>query len=656
MPELKSPKNQKRNILFILFSVLAVLLVMISQLLLYSYPMDPSSFIPWSLFLGTAGVAFFLWSRARRAKSHETSKTRRWRIPPSLPLIAAAVLLTVMTSVVMVLFQQFSRTNFIPVLTLWLGAAGCYLSAFLPSLRTPNRSDVRAWIHDHWKECAGMGLITAAAAAMRFYQLGNIPRVINGDEGWIGKIAETTTALPYANPFSLWENFGALYLQGINWAFKFFGTNPFALRLLPAVAGTLAVPALYLLARQIAGKRAAFIAAIMLAISHTHINFSRTAGVGYIQDTWLVPLELYLFLSGLEKRKLWRTALAGIILGMHFSIYLTPQIFVAVLLVFSILVAIFYRRKYPGIIRAMLPLWGGLAVMILPEAVFAASHPNEFFARLNTDGTFQSGWLAKQMAETGQNVIQVLGGRVLHTFLSLIYYPSIDFYGSLIPVLSLFSSILFLIGLGISLWKTRTIDFLLLNGYFWGGIVAIGIFSIPESADTYRVLMILPAAMLMASVGLDEILESFGWGWNRRKIAYAAATTFLLANLLVFNQWVYFVDFAGQCRYGGDMQTRFASYLGNYMKTLPRETTVYLLSDDIYSYGTHASADFLSDQKTVINFPGPVDTIPFGSNDVIIASPNRLTELAAWAHDRTGGNLVYIYDCDNPILSWYRVP
>jgi 4-amino-4-deoxy-L-arabinose transferase-like glycosyltransferase len=656
MPNSKSPKNRKNHLLFLLISAAAVLLVMAGQLLLYSYPMDPSSFIPWAMVLGAAGVTLFLWNRARNPFPFDDRKTARSRIPGSLLLIAAAVVLTVTATVTMVLFQRFGRTNFLPVLTLWLGAGGCYLAAFVPSLGPVRQADIRAWFDDHWKECLGIGLITAAAAVMRFYQLGNIPRVINGDEGWIGKIAETTTALPYANPFALWENFGGLYLQTINWAFKFFGTNPFALRLLPAVAGTLAVPALYLLARQIAGKRAAFIAAFLLAASHTHINFSRTVGVGYIQDTWLVPLELYLFLSGLEKNKLWRTALAGVILGIHFSIYLTPQIFTGALLIFTILVALFYRRKYPGVIRAMLPLWGGLAVMILPEAVFALSHPNEFFTRLNVDGSFQSGWLVKQMAATGQNAVQVLGGRVLHAFLSLIYYPAIDFYGSLIPVLSLFSSILFLIGLGLSLSKTRKIGFLLLNGYFWAGIVAIGVFSIPETADTYRVLMILPAAMLMAGIGLDEILESFGLGWDRRKAAYAAAAAFLLANLFVFNQWAYFVDFAGQCRYGGDLQTRFASYAGKYLKTVPREITVYLLSDDVYSYGTHASSDFLSDQKTVINFPGPVDTIPFGSEDIIIATPNRLAELAAWAHDRPVGKLVYIYDCDKPILSYYRVP
>jgi hypothetical protein len=69
------------------------------------------------------------------------------------------------------------------------------------------------------------------------------------------------------------------------------------------------------------------------------------------------------------------------------------------------------------------------------------------------------------MASTGQSAFQVLGGRVIHAFMSLIYYPTIDFYGSPVPMLTLFSAAMFLLGLGISLWRTRAPGYLLLNGF-----------------------------------------------------------------------------------------------------------------------------------------------------------------------------------------------
>jgi 4-amino-4-deoxy-L-arabinose transferase-like glycosyltransferase len=554
----------------------------------------------------------------------------------------------------MLAFLQFDRQNYLPVLTIWFGAAACYLMAF--DLTLPSRAGAQAWLKIHWKELFAIGLITVAAAVLRFYKLGDIPRVINGDEGWIGNIALTTVRLPYANPFSIWENIGGLYLQAINWMLLFFGTNPFSLRLLPAIAGTLAIPALYLLARQIAGRRIALIAAILLAFSHTHLNFSRTVGVGYIQDTWLVPLELFLVLSGLQKRSPLRMAAAGVLLGIHFSIYLTPQIFAGMLVVFFGLVLIFYRRQIAGAWHLIWPFTGGLVVMMLPEAVYAVTHTNEFFTRLNNDGVFQSGWLAQQMASTGQSAEQILGGRVLHAFLSLIYYPAISFYGSMIPVLSLFTATLFLIGLVIVLLRTRALPYLLLNGYFWAGILAIWLFAIPETADSYRIIMILPAALLMAAIGLDSILEALGVPSTQKRFAYAGITGFLLLNLLVFNSWTYFVDFAGKCRYGGDPQTRFASYLGKYMAVQPGMETVYLLSNDTYRYGTHASTDFLSGAKPVINVPEGVDTIPAVSGDVILANPDRTAELQTYAHDHPGGTLLPVYDCQNLILLSYQLP
>ena len=635
-----------------ILAVISLFLLLTAQLMLYSYPMQAGPYMPWALRLILIGVAFFLLSMVLKP-SPSAGKVFR-RVPRRALWITAAVILSVLTVVMMVVFQKFDRQNYLPVLTVWFGAAGSYLIAFAGAL--PSRESIRQWLRTNWKECLIVGAVTALAAVLRFYRLGEVPFVINGDEGWIGNIALSTIMPPYANPFSLWENFGALYLQAMNWVFLIFGTNAFALRFLAAVAGVLAIPALYLLARQITGRRIATIAVILLAISHSHINFSRTAGVGYIQDAWLVPLELYLLLSGLRKRSLMRTAAAGLILGMHFTIYLTPQIFAAMLLVFTVLILLFYRREFPQAGRGFAAFWGGLGVTILPEAYFAATHAHEFFNRLNVDGTLQSGWLAEEIAATGHSAYQILAERVLHAFLSFIYYPAIDFYGSPIPMLSLFTAIMFVIGLGISLWKTRASNNLLLNGYFLIGPLAIGLFSIPASADSYRILMVLPAAILLAAIGLDAIYESLGMGWSRNQRLYVGATVFLMTNLFLFNTWVYFVDVIGKCRYGGDQQTRFASYLGSYLGEVRPAGTVYLLSDEVFRYGTHASAIFLGGNKAVTNVFDPIDTISPISGDILVASPYRIEELNAWIRDHPGGKLEVFYDCQTLLLVTYRVP
>jgi 4-amino-4-deoxy-L-arabinose transferase-like glycosyltransferase len=637
-----------------ILAVAAVFLVLTGFLFLYSYPDQPEKYIPLAAGFIVVGIILFLLTTLIKPPAAEARLAAGVKISSRAVWIASAVVLGILATVMMLVFLQFDRQNYIPVMTMWFGAAICYLAAFAGAL--PARADWRAWWRTYWKEFLVVGVITLAAAALRFYKLGEIPRTINGDEGWLGSIALSAIYSPYANPFALWQNFGGLYLQAINLGMLILGSSPLSLRLMPAIAGTLAIPALYLFARQIGGKRIALLAILLLAMSHTHLNFSRTVGVGYIQDTWLVPLELYLFLSALQKQSRLRAAAGGLLLGMHFTVYLTPQIFTGMLVIFCILVLLFFRKSFPQAGRIFAVFWGGLAIMGLPEAVYAASHPADFFERLNLEGTLQSGWINLQMQATGQSAVQILSDRVVHAFLSLIYYPAIDYYGSLIPVLSLFTGVFFLIGLGISLWRTRSINHLLLNGYFWVGPLAIGLFSIPASADSYRVLMVLPAALLLAAIGLDSALNAIGADFGRNRAIYAGAVSFILICLFAFNQWTYFVDFAGKCRYGGDRQTRFASYLGRYVNTLEPAGTVYLLSDDIFRYGTHPSVDFLTGGRTITNVPDAIDSVQPARGEILIATPDRIPELYAWIHEHPGGRLESFYDCKTLFLLAYVVP
>ena len=402
--------------------------------------------------------------------------------------------------------------------------------------------------------------------------------------------------------------------------------------------------------------RIALIASILLAISHTHINFSRIASVAYIHGTWLVPLELYFLLSGLEKRQAWRTALSGILVAIHFSVYLTAQVMIALVLVYMLLALIFYRAWFKTIYRVALAFWGGFLIAILPEAVYISRNTNEFLNRLAQNGTFQSGWLDITIQSTGQSAATILFGRVVHAFLSLIYYPAFDFYGSPAPMLTVVSSVLFLIGLAVSLLRARSREYLLLNGYFWGATLAVGLFAIPPSADSYRMLMAFPAALVMCAIGLDQILAVFGIGWQNSKQAYAFSISIVLLGLLILNAWTYFGDFAGQCRFGGNLAGRFASYLGSYVKTLESESSVYLLSDGQFFYGSHASTDFLSQHRPIINHSDPIDSLRAIHGETIIANPDRIKELEDWVRLHPGGKVHYVYDCQNTILMAYQIP
>ncbi len=643
----------KEQISLALLNGIALLLVLGGQFVFYIVPQGQPYGLIGGLLLSALGVLLFIAANAGPLPRSVGRLIARWQISPTWLWLGAAAALAGLTVVVSVAFEQFGQTNYLPVIFFWLASGACYLAA-LACHRQPG--DWRGWLRGHRNELLLVGALTLVAGVLRFYMLGAIPRIINGDEGVLGQAALLTDRLPLANPFALSANFGAVYLQLINLSIWVFGRTPFALRLLPAIGGTLAIPALYGLTRRLFGIGPAFLAAALLAMSHMHLQFSRTVPVGYIQDTLLMPLELYFLISGLENRSPLRAGVGGLLLGLHFSIYLGAQVIASCLLVYLVVAAVICRPLVQKALRPVMAFWGGMGVMALPLVVYSWRHPNEFLARLNADGTFQSGWLSQTMAATGQNALQVLAGRVVHAFLSLIYYPAIEFYGTLTPPLSLITATLFLLGLGLALWRTRQASYLLLNGYFWSIPLAVGIFSIPPGADSYRMLMALPAALILAAIGFDQLLT---WAASTARAPWllrAGVTGFTLLGLLSINFWTYYVDFAGRCRYGGDPQTRFASYLGNYLRQVEPDTKVYLLSDDVFRYGTHSSVDFLSRSFPVKNVPEALATWNPPPHSLLIAPPSRIAELTDWADQHPGGKLHHDYDCANSMLAVYTLP
>ena len=643
-------QNVRRFVAFV-----GVYIILVSQFLVFSKPVEETSLPPYT-WLALIGVFILVLSRLLRINTffQRLSETRFFS--DQVFWIVAGLLFSALGALATFFFATYTRVNYIPVVTVWLLGAGCYVYAFFPSNASYGFISLKDWFTKNRIEIFLVLLITFASFVVRFYKLGELPRVLDGDEGAVGLTAQLTNEGPLSNPFALWDNFGAIYLQLINFSLKIFGINAFALRLLPAVGGVLAIPSIYLLGRQIGGWRIGLIAAFLIAFSHSHIHFSRIASVAYIHGTWLAPLELYLLLSGLEKSQTWRTALGGILLAIHFSVYLTAQVVAGMLVVYMILGFLFYRDWFKPRLQQVSAFFGGFFTAILPAGLYFTQQPGEFLNRLNKDGTFQSGWLESTIQATGQSALEVLVGRVLHAFLSLIYYPALDFYGSTAPMLSMLSTVMFLAGLGIALWRLKNPAYLLLNGYFWAPTVAVGLFATPPSADSYRMLMALPAAMIMAAIGLEEILHMFGVTWRKKRYAYSVSVSIIFISLMAFNLWTYYFDFAGRCRFASNTAGRFASYLGTQVAQIDSEKQVYLLSDNIFINGTHPSSFFLSKSRQILNYSDPISQLNPVSGEVVIAPPSRLEELEEWARAHPGGDLHYKYDCTDPILLMYQIP
>jgi hypothetical protein len=630
-----------------------VSLVLLGQIFLFTTPIE-EDIIPKPIWLCLAGVILFVFNLIFKPTKAMQSAFSRLPISGPFPWVLTAIVASILTIVASYAFGRTVGINYFPVISFWFISATSYIAAFTNLNGFTEK--YKNFFKTHKQELIQLALIILFGIFLRVYKLGSIPRVINGDEGWLGVTAVASNTATLANPFALWENFGALYLHAVNFCIMVLGPTSLALRIMPTIAGILGIPAIYLLGRQIAGHRVGLIAAAMVSFSHTHLHFSRSVTVGYIQGDWLVPLELYFFLSSIKKRSSWRAAVAGALLAFHFNIYLSAQIIVGLIIIFLIISFFLFKSWLKPAFQQIKVFFGGLIIIVLPVLEFAILHPDEFFNRLNTEGTFQTGWLNETMISTGQSAFVILSKRVIHAFLSLNYYPASDFYGSPIPIMTLISSTLFFIGLGLILWRVFSPNFMMLNGYFWGFTVAVGVFAIPPSADAYRMLSALPPALIISAYAFDQILDMLGVGWHQSHRKYLTITTIMLVSLAVFNLWTYFYDFAGQCKYGADTQTRFASYLGKYASQVSKNSDIYLLADDIYFYGSHLTVDYLSEKRPITNVKESIDSVSMYTGDTIIANPNRVQELKDWARLHPGGKMDSRYDCDKIILFSYQLP
>jgi len=171
-----------------LFGVLSVCFIVLTQIFLYTTPINDAVFTPNGFLLSLLGLGVFILSQC--IPIPQRAARIRWLDPASAGVrIAAAVVFAALATFAMVSFQRYGRVNYMPVLSLWVISGMLYLFSF--PLPLPDFRGIAARVKAHRGELLVLLFITLVAAALRFYHLGAVPRVINGDEGMIGLVAQS---------------------------------------------------------------------------------------------------------------------------------------------------------------------------------------------------------------------------------------------------------------------------------------------------------------------------------------------------------------------------------------------------------------------------------------------------------------------------------
>lgn len=182
------------------------------------------------------------------------------------------------------------------------------------------------------------------SAILRLYKIDKNPVSLFGDEIDVGYQAYSIleTGRDYSGNLlplhfrSLAEWRTPLYIYSAVPTVALFGISPLGVRVPAAVFGVLSVLVIYLLTKEITGKKEiGLIAALILAISPWHLQYSR-AGFEVTEMIFLFLAGIYFFLKGLRFPKLliW----SAICLGLTPWVYSTAKLFLPMTLLAIVLI------------------------------------------------------------------------------------------------------------------------------------------------------------------------------------------------------------------------------------------------------------------------------------------------------------------------------
>ncbi len=441
-------------------------------------------------------------------------------------------------------------------------------------------TEARTWIRTHRWEMAALGIITLLGAWLRFYNLGSAPFSISGDEGSIGLEIQRVLSGDLQNPFSLMWGTHSTMVGFIMAGFaRLFGFSVDSLRVMSALVGTAAIPALFVLAWHISGRRVALIAALLLATFPYHLHYSRVA-LPIAWDTFTYPAALGAFWWGMRRdsQSLYPFALAGLIGGFGQYPYTGSRLLPILIGIFLLTLALFerewLRRKGSGLIVMALVF----LVVASPHYLTGLRDPDAFNARLNQVGILQNGWLEAESAIRGEGELLILWDQFRRALFGFAFFDDrTSTWGPGTPLAPPLLSLGLFFGLAVSLRRWREPGIWLLHGWFWAVILTGGVLTLdPPSSN--RLVAITPVVSLFAAAGWNAVATALASALPSDKRSVIGA---LVAGLLVGATALAGVyahqRYLDSNRFGGN-EALIATMVGRDLAQRPQNTTLIMLT------------------------------------------------------------------------------
>lgn len=459
-----------------------------------------------------------------------------------------------------------------------------------------------------WQEWVVMIVITIIGFTLRYWRLTEIPSHVDNDVALMGTFAQKLIDTGNYNWIGYSDSEHLLsYDQLLAWSMRLFGQNHYGLIMSSVIAGTLTLPLVYLLGREMFNWRIGSIAMMLLAINYTHIHFSRIL-FGPL-STFFATLTIYLLLKGIHTRHPRWFALAGLSAGIGLLFYdssrVVPIVVLAILawrLLWNRDVALANRKSWAILLLGMLIGFG-------PMAGFAVRDFHSFVGRGNgvtlwTPGVWEHE-VSAYGAESAGEVLVEQAKRVLLTF--HLYGDGSPHFALPRPMAAPLTAALLVIGLGYCLLRLKDSRFFSLIAWILLTLVLGGIITYDPPFWPHLNIM-LPAVAIISALAADRIIEAFSTEMGRLGRVTLVGITVVAISLTGYLNWQ---AYYGYVKDNAGPRIRMARYIDG----LPRDYHVHLVSDihdwSEYSFqffnrsvsGTDATADGLISSPPALDRP-----------------------------------------------------
>lgn len=459
-----------------------------------------------------------------------------------------------------------------------------------------------------------LAVLIAGALVLRLPNLTSLPYVVHGDEASNGE--QALRWLTGDVPSLLSVGWYGLPMGGYGLAalvMRIAGADLYGLRLSSVLIGVLSILLLYALAHEVAGRRVAFVAAGLMAVANSHIQWSRM-GIHYIHAPAVILFTLWMLVRALRRNSAVAAVAAGVGLSLALQVYFSARIVFAIVPLFLVGLFLLNRRVLNGCGGEIGWLALGALVACGPLVVYFLTDTGALVGRaqevLILNGTpYMQGHLQTLFGTDDLGTILKRQLAAVPLLVSGLADQS-EQYGAHYTMEDPLVAGLMLIGFWLALLRLRRPLHLLLVLWVVGTLIFGGVLTI-DMPWWPRLLAMLPALCLLAAMALERLLRllesmlTVGVAWLaglgrcnsrwRLTIAQVLLTAQMLALIATADVMVYsfgestqhyFVEYPAQVDHDS-YRTRYTD-VAYFVAQLPPGTHVVLFAggDMVWDYAT----------------------------------------------------------------------